>query len=240
MERNRNPKYRRVLLKISGEAIRGPDSVFDFGIVKRIASEILLLQKKGVEIGLVIGGGNIIRGEKLFEHGLDRNRSDYMGMTATIINGLLFENILKSIGASVILQSALPIDTVAESIDLNKTSFHLSEKTIVIFAAGTGNPYFTTDTAAALRALEINAQLLIKATKVDGVFDKDPEVYSDAKFYKTLTYNEVLEKNLKVMDMTAISLCRDGKLPVMVFNINKSDNIVKIVMGDNLGTTIKE
>jgi uridylate kinase len=229
-----------VLLKISGEAIKGPDSVFDLEIVKRIASEIALLQKKGVEIGLVVGGGNIVRGEKLFEYGLDRNRSDFMGMTATIINGLLFENVLKSIGASAVLQSALPIDTVADSIDLNKTAFHLSEKSIVIFTAGTGNPYFTTDTAAALRALEINAQLLLKATKVDGVFDKDPEIHKDARFYKSLTYNDVLEKNLKVMDMTAVSLCREGKLPVMVFNINKNGNIVKIVMGDNFGTTIKE
>ena len=240
MEKNKKPKYRRVLLKISGEAIRGHDSIFDLEIVKRIASEIALLQKKGVEIGLVIGGGNIVRGEKLSEYGLDRIRSDYMGMTSTIINGLLFENVLKSIGAPAILQSALPINPVADSIDLNKTAFYLSEKTIVIFAAGTGNPYFTTDTAAALRALEINAQLLLKATKVDGVFDKDPEIHKDARFYKSLTYNDVLERNLKVMDMTAISLCREGKLPVMVFNISKSGNIVKIVMGENLGTTIKE
>ncbi|HEB32941.1 MAG TPA: UMP kinase [Spirochaetes bacterium] len=240
MEKNRKPKYKRVLLKISGEAIGGPDSVFDLEIVKRIASEIALVQKKGVEIGLVIGGGNIIRGEKLAGYGLDRNMSDYMGMTATIINGLLFESILKSIGAPVILQSALHIDTVTESIDLNKTAFYLSDKTIVIFAAGTGNPYFTTDTAAALRALEINAQVFIKATKVDGVFDKDPEVHDDARFYKTLTYNDVLDRNLTVMDMTAISLCRDGNLPVRVFNINQSGNIVRIVMGDNLGTYIKE
>ena len=240
MEKNKKPKYKRVLLKISGEAVGGPDSVFDLEVINRIASEIALLQKKGVEIGLVIGGGNIIRGEKLAEYGLDRNRSDYMGMTATIINGLLFENVLNSIGVPVKLQSALPIDTVAESIDLSKTDFYLSEKTVVIFAAGTGNPYFTTDTAAALRALEINAELLIKATKVDGVFDKDPEVHDDARFYKSLTYNEVLEKNLRVMDMTAISLCRDGNLPVSVFNINKSGNIVRIVMGDKLGTYIKE
>jgi uridylate kinase len=238
LEKNKKPRYQRVLLKISGEAVRGPASMFDLETVKRISSEIALLQKKGVEMGLVIGGGNIVRGEKLFEYGLDRNRSDYMGMTATIINGLLFESVLRSVGAAVVLQSALPIDTVAESIDLNKTAIHLSEKTIVIFAAGTGNPYFTTDTAAALRALEINAQLLLKATKVDGVFDKDPEVHKDAVFFKTLTYNDVLEKNLKVMDMTAISMCRDGKLPVMVFNINQSGNIVKIVMGDNIGTTI--
>ncbi len=240
MEKNSKPKYKRVLLKISGEAIVGSDSVFDLEIVNRIASEIALLQKKGVEIGLVIGGGNIIRGEKLSGYGLDRNMSDYMGMTATIINGLLFENILKSIGAQVVLQSALPIDTVAESIDLNKTALYLSSKTIVIFAAGTGNPYFTTDTAAALRALEINAGLFIKATKVDGVFDKDPVVHDDARFYKTLTYNDVLERNLKVMDMTAISLCRDGNLPIRVFNINQNGNIVRIVMGDNIGTTIKE
>lgn len=240
MERNREPKYRRILLKISGEAIQGHDSVFDLETVGRIASEIGEVQKEGVEIGLVIGGGNIVRGEKLSDYGLDRNQSDSMGMLATLINGLLFENVLLSQGIPAVLQSALPVDTVAESIDLKKTSRYLKEKSVVLFACGTGSPYFTTDTAAALRALEIDADVLMKATKVDGVFDKDPEVYSDARFFKTLTYDDVLKKNLKVMDITAITMCRNKKIPVIVFNINQRGNIIKLISGNYVGTTIKE
>lgn len=240
MERNREPKYRRILLKISGEAIQGNDSVFDLETVGRIASEIGQVQKEGVGIGVVIGGGNIIRGEKLSGYGLDRNQADSMGMLATLINGLLFENVLLSQGIPAVLQSALPVDTVAESIDLKKTSRYLKEKSVILFAGGTGSPHFTTDTAAALRALEIDAEVLMKATKVDGVFDKDPEVYSDARFFKTLTYDDVLGRNLKVMDITAITMCRNKKIPVIVFNINQRGNIVKIVSGDNIGTTIKE
>ncbi len=240
MERNRGPKYRRILLKISGEAIQGHDSVFDLETVGRIASEIGQVQKEGVGIGVVIGGGNIIRGEKLSGYGLDRNQADSMGMLATLINGLLFENVLLSQGIPAVLQSALPVDTVAESIDLKKTSRYLKEKSVILFAGGTGSPHFTTDTAAALRALEIDAEVLMKATKVDGVFDKDPEVYSDARFFKTLTYDDVLGRNLKVMDITAITMCRNKKIPVIVFNINRRGNIVKIVSGDNIGTTIKE
>ncbi len=240
MERNREPKYRRILLKISGEAIQGNDSVFDLETVGRIASEIGQVQKEGVGIGVVIGGGNIIRGEKLSGYGLDRNQADSMGMLATLINGLLFENVLLSQGIPAVLQSALPVDTVAESIDLKKTSRYLKEKSVILFAGGTGSPHFTTDTAAALRAREIDAEVLMKATKVDGVFDKDPEVYSDARFFKTLTYDDVLGRNLKVMDITAITMCRNKKIPVIVFNINQRGNIVKIVSGDNIGTTIKE
>ena len=240
MERNREPKYRRILLKISGEAIQGNDSVFDLETVGRIASEIGQVQKEGVGIGVVIGGGNIIRGEKLSGYGLDRNQADSMGMLATLINGLLFENVLLSQGIPAVLQSALPVDTVAESIDLKKTSRYLKEKSVILFTGGTGSPHFTTDTAAALRALEIDAEVLMKATKVDGVFDKDPEVYSDARFFKTLTYDDVLGRNLKVMDITAITMCRNKKIPVIVFNINQRGNIVKIVSGDNIGTTIKE
>ena len=240
MERNREPKYRRILLKISGEAIQGKESVFDLKTVGRIAAEIGQVQKEGVEIGVVIGGGNIIRGEKLSGYGLDRNQADSMGMLATLINGLLFENVLLSQGIPAVLQSALPVDTVAESIDLKKTSRYLKEKSVILFAGGTGSPRFTTDTAAALRALEIDAEVLMKATKVDGVFDKDPEVYSDARFFKTLTYDDVLGRNLKVMDITAITMCRNKKIPVIVFNINQRGNIVKIVSGDNIGTTIKE
>jgi len=240
LERNREPKYRRILLKISGEAIQGHDSVFDLETVGRIASEIGQVQKEGVGIGVVIGGGNIIRGEKLSGYGVDRNQADSMGMLATLINGLLFENVLLSQGIPAVLQSALPVDTVAESIDLKKTSRYLKEKYVILFAGGTGSPHFTTDTAAALWALEIDAEVLMKATKVDGVFDKDPEVYSDARFFKTLTYDDVLGRNLKVMDITAITMCRNKKIPVIVFNINQRGNIVKIVSGDNIGTTIKE
>lgn len=240
MEKNRPLKYRRVLLKISGEAIEGSETPFDLDTVRRIASEIGELQARGAEIGIVIGGGNILRGAKLAAYGLDRGQSDYMGMLATIINGLLFENVLKSRGVWAVLQSALPIPTVAEEIFLKKTIEMMQKGAVVIFAGGTGSPYFTTDTAAALRAIEIGAHVLLKATKVDGVFDDDPELNRDALFLRSLRYDDLLSRQLKVMDMAAVSMCRDHALPILVFNIYQPGNIAKVLEGEQIGTIIKE
>lgn len=240
MEKNKPLKYRRVLLKISGEAIEGSETPFDLETVRRIASEIGELQARGAEIGIVIGGGNILRGAKLAAYGLDRGQSDYMGMLATIINGLLFENVLKSCGVWAVLQSALPVPTVAEEIFLKKTLEMMQKGAVVIFAGGTGSPYFTTDTAAALRAIEIGAHVLLKATKVDGVFDDDPELNSDALFLRSLRYDDLLSRQLKVMDMAAVSMCRDHALPILVFNIYQPGNIAKVLEGEQIGTIIKE
>jgi uridylate kinase len=231
-------KYRRVLLKISGEALEGKNSVFNIDAVKTIAGKIEEVHKQGVEVGIVVGGGNIIRGETLSRYGFDRNQSDYMGMLATVINGLLFENVFAAIGVPAVVQSGLVIDTLTESVVLKKTVRHLREKKVVLFTGGTGSPYFTTDTAAALRACEIGADVLLKATKVDGVFDKDPEAHNDAHFFKKLSYNEVIEKNLKVMDMTAVSMCRDQDIPIIVFNIRQPDNILNIINGKTIGTVV--
>ena len=240
MEKNSKLKYRRVLLKISGEAIGGEKSVFNLETVERIAEEIGQLQRMGAQIGLVIGGGNIIRGEKFAELGLNRNQSDYMGMLATVINGMLFENILIKKGVHSVLQSAIHVENITERVALKKTASHLDEKTVVIFTGGTGNPFFTTDSAAALRACEIGAEVLLKATKVDGVYDKDPVVYPDARFYPLISYDDVLKNKLKVMDMTAVSICRDNRIPIIIFNLTKYGNIKKIVTGNLTGTLIKE
>lgn len=240
MARTRGQPYKRILLKVSGEAIEGKDSPFHFDTLDRIVSEIVSVHSKGIEIGLIVGGGNILRGVEFSKHGYDRNQSDYMGMLATIINGLLLENIFLSKGVPVKLQSALRVDTVTEDIFLKNTHRYLEEGHIVILAGGTGNPYFTTDTAAALRACEIKADLLMKATKVDGVFDKDPVVHKNAVFYDTLTYKDFLRMNLKVMDSTAVAMCRDQRIPIAIFNIYKAGNIQKIVEGSRIGTTIKE
>jgi len=240
LEKNSKLKYRRVLLKISGEAIGGEKSVLNLETVERIAEEIGQLQRMGAQIGLVIGGGNIIRGEKFAELGLNRNQSDYMGMLATVINGMLFENILIKKGVHSVLQSAIHVENITERVALKKTASHLDEKTVVIFTGGTGNPFFTTDSAAALRACEIGAEVLLKATKVDGVYDKDPVVYPDARFYPLISYDDVLKNKLKVMDMTAVSICRDNRIPIIIFNLTKYGNIKKIVTGNLTGTLIKE
>ena len=233
-------KYNRLILKLSGEAISGTDKVFDVEIVNQLAIEIKKVQELGVQIGIVIGGGNIVRGEKLSDIGLDRNRSDYMGMLATIINSLFLEQMLDKNGVNTVVQSALPVDTVVESITLQKTLDYLKSGKIVIFSAGTGSPHFTTDTAAALRAREINADLFLKATKVSGVYDKDPAIYENAKYYPYLSYEDVLSKKLAVMDMTAISLCREKKIPIVVFNMFQKGSIVDVISGKNVGTIIKE
>jgi len=232
--------FKRVLLKVSGEAIQGQGSSFSLETVDRIVLEIEQVQKMGVEIGLVIGGGNIVRGEKLAQKGMNRISSDSMGMLATVINGALFESAFALKGVPAILYSAIPAGTVAQGMNPTHIERSLKEKYVVIFSGGTGNPYFTTDSAAALRACEIGAQALLKATKVDGVYDRDPALFPGARFFPTLCYEEVLKKGLKVMDMTAVSMCRENGIPIIVFNLLERGNLIKLISGEKVGTIIKE
>jgi uridylate kinase len=240
LEKSKAPKYRRILIKISGEAIQGKDGVFDLPTIKRIVDEIGEIYFLGCEIGIVIGGGNIIRGEEFSRFGFDRNQSDYIGMLATVINGMVLENVLLNKGVPAVIQSALVVETLTEDIVVKRSISFLEARSVVLFTGGTGNPYFTTDTAAALRACEIGADVLLKATKVDGVFDKDPVLHDDAVFYNDLTYHEVMYKNLRVIDMAAVAMFRDQKIPIVIFNIHQPGNIAKIVKGYDVGTLIKE
>ena len=232
--------YRRILLKLSGEAISTRDSVFHVDTLKLIAEEISKARSLGVEMGIVIGGGNIVRGSELERFGLNRVQADSMGMLATIVNSILLEQTLLSHGIASVMQSALQIETVAESITLSRTESYFREGKVFLFAGGTGSPYFTTDTAAALRACEIGADALFKATKVDGVYDRDPEKHSDATFYSHLSYDDVLTKRLSVMDMAAVSMCRDRGIPIVVFNMKTEDELVNVIQGNGNGTLIKE
>ncbi len=236
----RHPVYERVLIKISGEALMGRQS---FGIdpesVENIAHQIREVHELGVEVAVVVGGGNMIRGVKVVEAGLDRATGDYMGMLATAINALALQNTLERIGIFTRVLSAIHMAEVAEPFIRRRAIRHLEKKRVVIFAAGTGNPYFTTDTAAALRAMEIRAQVIVKATKVDGVFDSDPIKNQGARFFQELTYLEVLEKGLKVMDATAISLCMDNNLPIIVLNLFTTGNIRRAVLGERVGSIIR-
>jgi uridylate kinase len=232
--------YRRVLLKLSGEAIAGEHGAFDLKMVNRIAGEIKKIHDLGVEIGIVIGGGNIVRGGEFESNGLDRIRSDSMGMLATLINSLLLEEVLQKQGVPAVLQSALVVETIAESVTLNRTMQYLADGRVVLFAGGTGSPFFTTDTAAALRAWEIDAEALLKATKVDGVYDRDPVKHDGATLYRELLYDDLLKHKLRVMDMAAVSMCRDRNIPIVVFNMRRDDELVRVVQGGGSGTIIKE
>lgn len=234
------PKFKRILLKLSGEALMGDQS---FGIsadmLKYVADEVLSIHRQGVEVAIVVGGGNIFRGIKASSYGMDRAPADHMGMLATVINSIALSNALEKNGIPTRVQSAISMHEVAEPFILRRAVRHLEKKRAVIFAAGTGSPYFTTDTAAVLRAHEIHAEILMKATKVDGVYDSDPVNNKDATFIKNISYMEVLEKQLNVMDMTAISLAMDNNLPLSVFNIFGEGNIKKVVNGDeSVGTKI--
>lgn len=240
LAKNSALKYKRILLKISGEAISSPTDIFDLRTIDALISEIVDVYALGAEVGIVIGGGNIIRGEKLAGAGFNRSRSDYMGMLATVINGILFENALQAKGVSAKLQSALQLSSVTEDVTANTSIRYLEQGCIVIFAGGTGNPYFTTDTAAALRACEIGADALLKATKVDGVFDRDPAVFKDAIFFPEVSYDDILKHQLKIMDMTAVSMCRDNEIPIIIFNLHQHGNLKKIVKGETIGTIVKE
>ncbi len=232
-------KYKRILLKLSGEALMGNDA---FGvnpeIVNKIVKEIELAISIGTEIAIVIGGGNIFRGVALGAAGMDRATADYMGMLATVMNALALQDAMKHAGINSRVQSAINIDKIVEPYIRGKAIRYLEDKRIVIFAAGTGNPFFTTDTAAALRGMEINADVMIKATKVDGIFSDDPEKNKGAKLYKTVTFDEAISKNLKVMDATAFTLCRDQKLPIIVFNIFKENALKNILLGKEEGTLV--
>ena len=233
------PRYNKVLLKLSGEALIGDQS---FGIspevIKYVAEEVRSIFDLGVQIAIVVGGGNIFRGIAASSFGMDRTSADHMGMLATVINSLALQDALEKKGIQTRTQSAISMHEVAEPYILRKAIRHLEKGRVVIFAAGTGNPYFTTDTAAVLRGQEIHAEILLKATKVAGLYDSDPVVNKDAKFIKKITYIEVLERQLKVMDMTAISLAMENQLPLVIFDIKNKGNLRKIVCGEEIGTRI--
>ncbi|HBN26668.1 MAG TPA: UMP kinase [Desulfobacteraceae bacterium] len=234
-----SPNYKRVLLKLSGEALMGNQG---YGIspdmIKYVADEVMSVVELGVQIGIVVGGGNIFRGIAATSYDMDRSSADHMGMLATVINSLALQEALTKKGIQTRVQTAISMREVAEPYILRRALRHLEKGRVLILGAGTGNPYFTTDTAAVLRAQEINAELLIKATKIDGLFDSDPATNKDARFIKNATYIEVLEKQLKVMDMTAISLAMDNNLPLVVMNLNNKGNIKKVVCGEGIGTRI--
>ena len=232
-------KYKRILLKLSGEALTGDKkNGIDPEILLKYAGEIKKVYDQGVEIAIVVGGGNIYRGVSASAQGMDRTTADYMGMLATAINSLALQHFLEKEGSITRVMSALELNRVAEPYIQRRAMRHLEKGRIVIFAAGTGNPYFTTDTAASLRALEINAEIILKATKVNGVYDKDPVKYKGAKMFKKLKFMQVLEKELEIMDSTAISLCKDNSIPICVFNLFQKNNIKSIVLGKNIGTVV--
>lgn len=235
------PAYKRVLLKLSGESLEGASGKggIDFNVLGRLCDELAEVNAMGIEMGLVVGGGNIFRGAKGAETGLDRPTGDYMGMLATLINALAIQAALEQRGVATRVLTAIEMRPVAEPYIRRRAIRHLAKGRVVIFGAGTGNPFFTTDTAAALRANEIGAQILLKATRVDGVYDDDPEKNPQAKFYERLDYTTVLSKRLRVMDATAISLCRENGLPILVFNLTQPGNIVKVLQGESIGTLVK-
>lgn len=232
-------KYQRVLLKFSGEALAGSKGFgIDPTILENVCREIQSAAALGIELGIVIGGGNIFRGLAASERGMNRVKADYMGMLATVINALAVQDTLESMGAHVTVMSAIKMEDVAEPMIIRRAEDYLKNGHIVIFSAGTGRPFFSTDTGAALRAVEIHADAIIKATKVDGVYDKDPVKHPGAVFFKTLDYQTVVEKQLQVMDLTAITLCRDNNLPILVYNMNVKDNLRRLLTGEELGTII--
>lgn len=231
--------YKRILLKLSGEALAGEQGTgINPAVINQIAQDVKAAYDTGVQIGLVIGGGNIFRGLAASAQGMDRANSDYMGMLATCINALALQEALEKAKVPTRVQSAIQMAEIAEPYIRRKAIRHLEKGRVVIFAAGTGNPFFTTDTAASLRAMEINAEVLMKATKVDGIYDKDPTKHKDAIKYDKISYIDVLKQGLQVMDSTAISLCMDNKLPIMTFDLAKTGNILKAVCGENIGTTV--
>ena len=232
-------RFQRVMLKLSGEALMGDQG---FGIssemIGYVAEEVQSTMDLGVQMAIVVGGGNIFRGIAASSYGMDRTSADHMGMLATVINSLALQDAMEKKGIQTRIQTAISMHEVAEPYILRRAIRHLEKQRVVIFAAGTGNPYFTTDTAAVLRAEEVHADILLKATKVDGLYDSDPAINNDAKFIKKIDYMKVLEKQLRVMDMTAISLAMDNKLPLIVFNLNKKGNIKKVLCGEDVGTRI--
>ena len=235
------PAYSRVLLKLSGEVLAGDQS---YGIdplkASDLANEIKIVHEMGIGIALVIGAGNIFRGIKAASKGMERVTGDYLGMLATIMNAISIQDALEKLGVETRTLSAITVSQISEPYIRRRALRHLEKKRVVIVAGGTGNPYFTTDTAAALRATELKAEILLKGTKVNGVFDKDPEEHEDAKPYDTINYSDVIQKNLRVMDMTAITLCKENNLPIRVFDINQKENLKNILIGQEIGTKIIE
>ncbi|SEP99047.1 uridylate kinase [Ectothiorhodospira magna] len=240
MSNDKRPAYKRILLKLSGEALMGD---LDFGIcpdiLARVAREVSELSRLGVEVAIVIGGGNIFRGAGMAQAGMDRVSADHMGMLATVMNALAMQDALEREGKFCRVMSALKINQVCEDYIRRRAVRHLEKGRIVVFAAGTGNPFFTTDTAASLRAIEMNTDVMIKATKVDGVYDSDPMIHPDARRYERLTYEEVLTRRLGVMDATAIVMCRDNDMPLRVINIFKEGDLLRLIMGENVGTLVE-
>src|SRR5712672_4550949 len=233
------PAYGRVLLKISGEALMGQQTFgIDVNVALAVADEIKQVHDLGIQVAVVVGGGNIFRGVSASAGNMDRSAADYIGMLATVMNAVVLQDALENLQVQTRVMSAIDIPQLAEPFIRRRAVRHLEKDRIVIFAAGTGNPYFSTDTAAALRAMEIKADVILKATRVDGVYDADPEQIPDAKFFAAISYREVLSQNLKVMDATAISLCMDNGMPIVVFNMNRSGNIKRVVLGERVGSKV--
>jgi uridylate kinase len=235
------PKYQRVLLKISGEVLAGDQGYgIDPKVIEAVTAEIKDIHDLGVEVAIVIGGGNIFRGLAASANGMERSSADYMGMLATVLNALALQNTLERKGVFTRVQSAIEMRQLAESYIRRRAIRHLEKKRVIIFAGGTGNPYFSTDTAAALRAMEIGAQVILKGTKVDGIYDADPMKHPKAKRYDELTFFQVIEKDLRVMDSTAVTLCMDHNLPLIVFNLKEPGNIKRIILGQKIGTIVRK
>jgi len=235
------PKYRRILLKMSGEIFGGFEGrVIDSRVLRGIASEIKEVREAGIDIGVVVGGGNIARGREANELGVEKVTADNMGMLGTVINALALQDALEKMGVDTRVQTAIRMEAVAEPFIRRRATRHMEKGRVVIFGAGTGSPYFTTDTAAALRAMETEAEVLLKGTNVDGVYDSDPRKNSSAGRYDTLTYTDVLERRLQVMDATAVSLCMDHRMPIVVFNVLKKGNLLKAALGETIGTLVVE
>lgn len=235
-------KYKRILLKLSGEALNGGDKtqVIDFNILDRYALAVKGIVELGVEVAIVIGGGNIFRGASVEKSGIDRVQGDHMGMLATVINGMAVQSALEKHGVLSRLMSAIKMEQVCEPLIRRRAIRHLEKGRVVIFGAGTGNPYFTTDTTAGLRAIEIEAEVVLKGTRVDGVYTADPEKDPTATKYDKISFDEALSKNLKIMDMTAFTLCRENNLPIIVFDMNKPGNLLDLVLGEKVGTIVGE
>jgi len=235
----KRPAYKRILLKLSGESLQGPQGYgIDGPTLHEIAIELKEVHELGVQIAIMVGGGNIFRGARQKGFDIDRATGDYMGMLATVLNALAMQDALEKVGVHTRVQSAIEMHQVCEPFIRRRAQRHIEKGRVVIFAAGTGNPYFSTDTAAALRAMEIKADVILKATRVDGIYDADPEKVSNAKFFAEITYREVLHQNLKVMDATAISLCMDNGMPIVIFNMHTPGNIRRAVLGEPVGSTV--
>ena len=236
----KKPVFKRVLLKLGGESLQGKTGYgIDPAEARHVAEQIKEVWKLGVEIAIVIGGGNIFRGQSLSKEGLDRSTADYMGMLGTVINALALQNALEKAGVVTRVQTAIHMEALAEPYIRRRAVRHLERKRVVIFAGGTGNPYFTTDTAAALRAIEVGAEVILKATKVDGIYSSDPKLQKKAEKFTALEHMDVIKRKLRVMDSTAISLCMDNNLPIIVFNLGKRGNVRRVILGERIGTLVK-